>query len=106
MRRIHVRVEFNIPGPDERRAIWRGMFPKSAPLDEIDLDWVADSFEIAGGVIRNAAVHAGFIAAAAGSAITTETVVLGIAREFRKLGRLVKADDFGSYYELVADTIV
>ena len=34
------------------------------------------------------------------------TVVLGIAREFRKLGRLVKADDFGPYYDLVTDAIV
>ena len=51
--------------------------------------------------IRNAAVHAAFLAAARGADITTDDAVRGVAAEFRKLGRLIKPADFGPYYDLV-----
>jgi hypothetical protein len=32
-----------------------------------------------------------------------ECVVTGVAREFRKMGRLLKAKDFGEYHHLISD---
>jgi ATP-dependent 26S proteasome regulatory subunit len=103
LRRIHNRIEFTLPGPDERSSIWEQNFPATAPLGDIDLEWLSSMFEISGGAIRNASVHAAFIAATRGTAITTESAVLGVAREYRKLGRLIKADDFGAYFDAVVE---
>ena len=102
LRRIHVRIEFAIPGVEERTRIWRQSFPASAPLAaDVELDWLANRFEIAGGAIRNAALNAAFFAAAQGNEITMRAVVIGLAREYRKLGRLVSPKDFGEYHGLM-----
>ena len=103
VRRIHVRVEFALPGPEERRAIWLTNLPTSAPTDGVDVDWLASQFELSGASIRNASVHAAFAAAAAGTSITMESAVRGVAAEFRKTGRLLKPKDFGEYFSLVDD---
>jgi AAA+ superfamily predicted ATPase len=103
LRRIHVRVEFAMPGPVERRAIWETNLPKTAPVDDVDIDWLADHFELSGASIRNAAIHAAFLASAAGTKITMDCVVRGVAREFRKMGRLLKDKDFGEFFDLVSD---
>jgi AAA+ superfamily predicted ATPase len=101
VRRIHVRIEFAMPGVDERRAIWASNLPPGAPVDGVDLDDLAARFELSGGSIKNAAVHAAFLAAASGQPITMETAVRGVARELRKMGRLLKAHDFGEFYPAV-----
>lgn len=102
LRRIHVRIDFAVPGPEERQRIWRQAFPPAAPLaDDVDFGWLAQQFEIAGGAIRNATVSAGFIAASAGTEITIEVVVAAVAREYRKLGRLITVKDFGEHHALV-----
>jgi AAA+ superfamily predicted ATPase len=103
LRRIHVRVEFAMPGVDERRAIWLANLPASAPVVDLDLDWLAEQFELSGASIRNAAIHAAFAAAASDSDITMDHAVLGVAHELRKMGRLLKDKDFGSYHALVTD---
>jgi AAA+ superfamily predicted ATPase len=105
VRRIHVRIEFAMPGVDERRAIWASNLPPRAPVDGVDLDDLAARFELSGGSIKNAAVHAAFLAAAAGQSITMETAVRGVARELRKMGRLLKANDFGEFYPAVVTEV-
>ena len=98
LRRIHVRVEFAMPGVDERIRIWRSNLPPTAPVDGVDIDWLAARFELSGAGIRNAAVQAAFAAAASGTGLTMETAVRGVAAEFRKAGRLLKEVDFGEYF--------
>lgn len=102
MRRIHVRIEFAIPEAPERQAIWERNLPTTAPLEGVDCGELAERFELAGGSIRNAAVHAAFLAASDEAPITMERAVLGVAREFRKMGRLIKPATFGDYFSLVA----
>jgi AAA+ superfamily predicted ATPase len=101
LRRIHVRVGFTLPGVDERVEIWTSNLPPHAPTEGVDVAWLAARFELSGAAIRNAAIQAAFAAAAAGTPITMETAVRGVAAEFRKMGKLVKEADFGEYFELV-----
>jgi len=103
LRRIHVRVEFALPGVEERRAIWEANLPSGAPVADVDTDWLARRFELSGGSIRNASVHAAFLAAAAGGPITMEIAVRGGAREMRKTGRLLKPHDFGEWFTAVSE---
>lgn len=104
VRRIHARIEFALPGVEERRRIWAANLPATAPVRDVDLGWLAERFELSGGSIRNAAVHAAFLAAAAGTDITMETAVRGVARELRKMGRLLRSLDFGEYFGAVVET--
>ncbi len=99
VRRIHVRIEFAMPAVAERRLIWAQNLPSTAPVVDVDVDWLATRFELSGGSIRNASVHAAFLAAAEGTPITMEHAVRGVAREWRKIGRLIKPNEFGEYHD-------
>ena len=101
LRRIHMSVDFPMPEEEERRAIWELSFPKEAPVKKVDFDFLAAQFKITGGSIRNASLNAAFLAAEAGTDITMETVILGVKREFQKLGRLRTESDFDRYFDLV-----
>ncbi|WP_228562170.1 AAA family ATPase [Catenulispora rubra] len=102
LRRISVSIDFAAPDEEHRRRIWEQAFPDTAPVDVLDFGYLARQFKITGGVIRNAALAAAFLAAeTAGGRITMETVVLALKREFQKLGRLRTEVDFGPYFSLV-----
>jgi hypothetical protein len=101
LRRIHVSVEFPMPDEEGRRAIWALSFPPEAPTEALDVDFLARQFRISGGSIRNASLTAAFLAADAGTRITMELVVLGLKREFQKLGRLRTEAEFDRYFDLV-----
>lgn len=101
LRRIHARVAFALPGVDERRSIWEHNIPPNAPTDGLDLQWIAERFELSGGTIRNAAVQAAFSAAAIAEPITMRAMVAGVAGELRKMGRLLRAEDFGEYFSAI-----
>jgi hypothetical protein len=62
LRRIRFIVQFPFPDASARAGIWRRIFPASTPLGDLDFDQLAQ-FNISGGVIRNIAMHAAFLAA-------------------------------------------
>jgi ATPase family associated with various cellular activities (AAA) len=84
MRRIRFVINFPFPGVAERKAIWQKSFPAAAPLGELDFDRLAQ-LPVSGGMIRNIAVNAAFLAAAAGSKITVALVLAAARTEFEKL---------------------
>jgi len=58
-RRILVKVRFPEPDRQARLEIWRRHLPQAAPIDsDVDLEALADRFEIAGGYIKNAVLMA------------------------------------------------
>jgi hypothetical protein len=95
LRRIHVAVDFPVPDEAERKRIWVHAFPKEAPRETVDFDFLAKQFKVTGGVIRNAALAAGFFAAEAQTSVTMDLVLRGVAREFEKMGRL--RSEFAAY---------
>jgi SpoVK/Ycf46/Vps4 family AAA+-type ATPase len=103
-RRIHAVVDFPVPEAAERRRLWDLNLPPDAPREDVDLDFLAEQFELAGGAIRNAALTAAFVAADAGTGISMAHVVHGVRREMEKSGRLLVAADFGPYAELLGLT--
>ena len=83
--------------PDRER-LWRNhLRPELPQLDDLDLEFMARSFRLAGGNIRNIAVGAAFLAAEAGRAVSMIDLVRETEREYRKLGRLVVEAEFGPY---------
>lgn len=101
VRRIAVSVDFSAPDTARRRSIWSHCFPPTAPVDNLDLDFLAESFAITGGMIHNAVVAAAFLAAEERAAIGMEHVVRALKREYQKAGRLQTEAEFDRYYPLV-----
>ena len=56
LRRIDVVVDFPPRTPTQRRRIWECSFPATAPMTDVDLDFLAERFKVTGGVIRNSAL--------------------------------------------------
>ena len=87
-RRLEFVVDFDPPGTAERLALWRCHLPATAPTaDDLDLEELAALFPVVGGLIRNAAVAAGFLAATEGETISRRHIVSSVRREYEKSGR-------------------
>jgi hypothetical protein len=97
-RRLDTVVDF--PTPDEllRRTLWDRCLGDVLPRGvDVDLDFLASAFDLAGGHIRSAAVTAAYRAADGGRPVTMADVVAAVASEYRKLGRLCLDREFGPY---------
>jgi hypothetical protein len=88
-RRMRFIVEFPFPEQENRRRIWKAIFPPEAPLALTDDDFARLSREIglAGGNIRNIALAAAFTAASEKAAIQMSHILQAARREYQKLGR-------------------
>jgi SpoVK/Ycf46/Vps4 family AAA+-type ATPase len=63
-RRIRHHLNFPLPSASARAQIWQHHFPKSAPLaQDIDFTALGKDYELSGGIIRNLAIKAAFVAA-------------------------------------------
>jgi hypothetical protein len=93
LRRLRFIIEFAFPGVAERRAIWCKSFPASSPVGALDYERLAQ-LPVTGGMIRNIAVNAAFLAAAAGSDITMELVLAAARTEFDKLELPIREREF------------
>jgi AAA+ superfamily predicted ATPase len=101
LRRISVAVDFEPPDEPQRLLIWKQAFPATAPVTDLDFEFLARQFKVTGGIIRNAALGAAFLAADENGPVTMERVVLSLKREFQKLGRLRTESEFDRYFALV-----
>lgn len=102
-RRLDAVIEFPIPDERRRAQLWELHLGSKAPLaSDIDPQFLASSFKLSGGNIRNLVVTAAYLAAEEDSAISMRHLIRATEREYRKLGRLCLEAEFGPYYELVA----
>jgi len=93
LRRLRFVVEFTFPDVAERRQIWEKSFPSSAPLASLDFGRLAQ-LPVSGGMARNIAVNAAFLAAATGGQITMGTVLTAARMEFEKLELPIRDREF------------
>jgi hypothetical protein len=103
-RRMHFAVEFPFPDAPHRYRIWKQHLPELAPVnDDIDFDYLAERFNLAGGNIRNVVVNAAFLAAETGTAIGMEHLIRATRREYEKIGRICTDIDFKPYQNWLAE---
>ena len=92
-RRITYMINFPLPDASLRRQLWNRVFPEQTPLSaELDLDLLAENFELSGAAIRNAAMQSAWTAAAQTGEVTMQDVLSGIANEYRKMNKALKPD--------------
>ncbi len=92
LRRIRFRLTFPFPAPAERAKLWQVMVPPELPMDDkgdpADWDWLGETFELAGGHVRNAVLRAAMLAAEAGKSVGMRHLYDAAAAEYRELGKL------------------
>ena len=105
LRRLDVIVDFPLPDEEERRRLWQLHLRPGLPVGpDVDLGFLAASFRISGGSIRNICVTAAFLAAAEDRAATMGDLVRATEREYDKLGRLTVPAEFGAWFEALAES--
>jgi AAA+ superfamily predicted ATPase len=103
-RRMHFAIEFPFPDAAHRYRIWQQHVPQSAPVNgDIDFNYLAERFNLAGGNIRNVVVNAAFLAAENGTAIGMEHMIRATRREYEKIGRVCTEIDFRPYQSWLAE---
>jgi hypothetical protein len=95
-RRFQVVVDFLRPDAAARTRLWQRLLPPRAPrAPNVDPIFLGGAVNLTGGSIRNAALHASYLAAGHGTGVTLEHVALAVWREMGKDGRELSLSDLG-----------
>ena len=90
-RRLAVHVEFPFPDETERLRLWTAHLPRTLPTrGDLGLRELAETHQLSGGYIRNAALRAAYLAAsrADSPAITADDLRRAIQLEKERVGKL------------------
>ena len=102
-RRLDAVVDFPLPEEPERLRLWQHCLgPLVLQVPDLDLAFLARSFALSGGNIRNVTVAAAFSAASRREEVTMVDLIRATQREYRKLGRLCVEAEFGPWLDVVA----
>lgn len=102
LRRMQYVIDFPFPDENQRKVIWKGIFPKEAPIaDDIDFKFAAEKLILAGGNIKNIALSAAFYAAQEACEIGMSQIMHAAKREYHKIGKPFLEDDFQPYYKMI-----
>jgi hypothetical protein len=84
LRRIRFIVHFPFPDSLAREQIWKRIFPSATPIGSLDPRQLAQ-LNISGGVIRNIAMHAAFLAAEDHKLVEVRHVLAAAKSEYSKM---------------------
>lgn len=102
MRRISFIISFPFPDVPTRRILWEKMLGSGAPVaKDVNLDFMAEQFKIAGGNIKNIVIHAAFQAAAQKTPITMKHLLKSAVNEMRKDSIIIVKEDLKEYSDLI-----
>jgi hypothetical protein len=96
LRRIRFVLNFPFPDISQRAEIWRRIFPGATPTEALDHDKLA-RLQVAGGNIRNIALHAAFLAAEAGEPVSMSRLAQAARFEFAKIEKPLAEPDLGGW---------
>ncbi len=93
LRRLRFIVNFQYPGPAERKRMWQRSLPPGVPHDELDFERLA-RFGLSGGNIHSVTLNAAFMAAATSAPVSQALMMAALRAELRKLDKPVSEADF------------
>jgi SpoVK/Ycf46/Vps4 family AAA+-type ATPase len=94
LRRIRFVVQFPFPDAGQRALIWGRMFPAQTPTEGLDPQRLA-RMNVAGGNIRNIALHAAFLAAEDGEPVRMSHMIRAARNEYAKLEKPLTETEIG-----------
>ncbi|MCC9076844.1 ATP-binding protein [Litorilinea aerophila] len=86
-RRLDAIIEFAVPGPQERRALWLAHLGEHHRLPPQDLNRLAAAADLTGGHIRNVVLAAAVLAQQTSRPIEYRDILEGLKAEYRKLNK-------------------
>lgn len=96
-RRFQAVVDFPRPDAAARARLWRAVLPGKAPMKpDVNPEFLGKAINLTGGNIRNAALHAAYLAAATSGVIGLSHIALAVWRELAKDGRELNKTDLGT----------
>ncbi len=103
-RRFQMVVEFPRPDAGARAALWQLHIPAAAPCHaQVDSVFLGKELSLTGGQIRNAALHAAFLAAGESSEITLCHVARAVWTELAKEGGEIMVSSLGGLAEFLPE---
>lgn len=95
-RRIQFMVKFRFPDARTRLKLWKTLIPEEVPKEEeLNFEYLAETFEMSGSSIKEALTGAAYLAAAEGSALANRHLVEAVKVNFAKYGKILTDEDFG-----------
>ncbi len=91
-RRLDFILEFPLPNPEERRALWMAHVGEHHTLAPARLNQIAALVDVSGGHIRNAVLTAATLARRRNSLLSHQDILIGLESELRKLGRQLPSE--------------
>ena len=109
LRRLRYVIDFPLPDVKERKRIWRQVIPEHADSSQLDFDFLAEQFPLAGGNIRSVVFNAclqcadgsGFRKSGGAGPLTMNEIIIALKREYDKLNRTLSLQQYGAYASLV-----
>lgn len=103
LRRLRYVIDFPLPGAEQRRRIWEQALPAGVDSTQVDVNFLAARFPMAGGHIRSVIFNACLQSAQGNVApiLGMEQVLIALKRELDKINRPVALDLFGEYSPLI-----
>jgi ATP-dependent 26S proteasome regulatory subunit len=99
-RRLDQIITFPAPSAEQRARIWDVHLPPTIErADDIDLTALGERFTLSGGEIANAARAAAHTAVREDGVLTMRILVDAVAREYDKIGRLIRHENFGPWMD-------
>jgi ATP-dependent 26S proteasome regulatory subunit len=89
-------VQFPFPDAAQRANIWRAIFPKRTPTENLDVSKLS-RLNVAGGNIRNIALHAAFLAADASEPVRMTHLLRAARSEYAKLEKPLMEAEIGGW---------
>lgn len=108
LRRLRYIIDFPLPDEEQRKQIWQQVTPAGADSSQLDFDFLARQFPMAGGNIRSIVFNACLQSAAneealekAARLLTMKDVLIAVKRECDKMNRSVSPEQFGHYAQAI-----
>ena len=104
-RRFQVVVKFLRPDSQARSLLWEKHIPPAAPCEkDLNTNILGKEAKLTGGEIRNAALHAAFLAAGESSPISMKHIASAVLTEFAKKGGELSVSSLGKLSEFLEQT--
>jgi AAA+ superfamily predicted ATPase len=98
LRRLRFVVNFPFPDAEQRAEIWRRIFPAATPTEGLRAESLA-RLNVAGGNIRNIALHAAFLAAEENAPVRAAHIVHAARTEYTKLEKPLTDAEIGDWHD-------
>lgn len=103
LRRMKYVLQYQPPEKTLRLKMWKSCIPNELPMEELDFIYLAEQFEMPGGMIKNIIFYACVTALYEKKKLNMEHVLSAVKAEYEKMERNVDREFWGKYGHLMLE---